>query len=486
MRKLGVFIWPALMVAAGATNAAGQQGWFPPTCELNTGHFLLNSAAIYIRTASASRFQDQRERHLRDARRVLHDAIERGQGDNPATWYFLGRYYLLIDDLVGADSAFEKAERLKPDCGADIRDHRRRTWQPILNRGVRSLQANDNRIALEAFREAHIIYRQEPPGFQYMALIFARSGQEDSAIVYYKRAVELAEGSDQYRDMHRTAALNLARLYHGNQERDSATVWYKKFREIDPEYVDGMVGLAEVYTRAAEDHESNGEAEAAKEARQSALALYDTVLARSENVDAVDLFSTGVSLFQEERYESAALAFELGLEKNPYYRDGLFNLANTYLSIGREMPEDATEEEETEIERGAGEKLLPIALRLLEVDPYNLGSRRLLAAAYQLLHQPDSVLQVLEGIEAMPFEISVLVFEKTRAGYLVGGSITNLKQEGQMLPEILFELLDTEGNVLHTESLGGTTLEADGYTEFSFASQVEGIEVWRYTVAESS
>ena len=118
MKKLGVLACTAVLISAGTTAAFGQR--VIPECDLDTGHYLLRSAVTYLRAAARSRFPDERERHLRDVRRVLFDALDRGQDDNPATWYYLGLYYTETEDQAGADSAFDRTERMRPDCRDDI------------------------------------------------------------------------------------------------------------------------------------------------------------------------------------------------------------------------------------------------------------------------------------------------------------------------------------------------------------------------------
>ena len=124
MKKLAVLACTAFLISAGTTAAFGQR--IIQECELNTGHFLLRGAVTYLRAASSTRFPDERERHLRDARRVLFDALDRSQDDNPAIWYFLGLYYAETADLIGADSAFDRAETMRADCRDDIQFHRER------------------------------------------------------------------------------------------------------------------------------------------------------------------------------------------------------------------------------------------------------------------------------------------------------------------------------------------------------------------------
>mgnify|MGYP003525011092 CR=1 FL=1 len=52
---------------------------------------------------------------LKNGVRVITEAITTaGQGKNPSAWYYLGRIYLQQGDVVGADSAFNRAVAITP------------------------------------------------------------------------------------------------------------------------------------------------------------------------------------------------------------------------------------------------------------------------------------------------------------------------------------------------------------------------------------
>ena len=112
---------PACVLAAALGGAGApavtqaQQIWLPAACDIKPGHQLVNSGMQSLKSAFSTKFADQRTKDLKDANRVLTQAVtSAGQEKNPAAWYYFGRYYLMLDDLVGADSAFTKALALAP------------------------------------------------------------------------------------------------------------------------------------------------------------------------------------------------------------------------------------------------------------------------------------------------------------------------------------------------------------------------------------
>src|SRR5256886_14597996 len=92
-----------------------------------------------LKSAFTTKFADQRAKDLKDAERVLTQAVTTGkQEKNPAAWDYLGRYYMMAEDLGAADSALSKALALAPACKDDIALDRRPAWVAVLHAGGRA------------------------------------------------------------------------------------------------------------------------------------------------------------------------------------------------------------------------------------------------------------------------------------------------------------------------------------------------------------
>jgi hypothetical protein len=77
----------ALLLGIVSVGAA-QERWVTPKCDIKPGHFMVNSGLLYLRSATNTNFQAQREKDLRDAQRTLTQAItQNGQEKNGAAWY---------------------------------------------------------------------------------------------------------------------------------------------------------------------------------------------------------------------------------------------------------------------------------------------------------------------------------------------------------------------------------------------------------------
>lgn len=433
-----------------------------PDCKLNTRHFLVDQSNMYIKAASGEDDREKREQLLHSARRNLGDAIKQGQANNPAVWYLLGRTYVMLRDAAGADSAFTRAEELLPACAEDISEHRQVMWAPLINGAVDAMRVGDFDSAKVMLRKANAIYRGDNLGFYYMARLYGSEGELDSATHYFKQVVELGAADETGKENYDEAITYLAQLYRSLQEWDSAAVWYGKYREMYPSDANALIGLATA-------HRESGDT-------TTALALYDTVLVLAAEMDPLDLFATGEALFVAEQYNRALRAFELGLERNPYYRPGLYNLAQAWFAI--------TDVGDTQAERDSAARALETTVRrLIEVDPQNLEAKRLLTASFQLQDKKDSTLAVLQRMEDMTFEVRVDQSESTEGSFSLFGRIINLMTENALVPSITFEFLDAEGGVVATESVETTTVAASGEENFALTPVGEGIVAYRYQVS---
>jgi tetratricopeptide (TPR) repeat protein len=478
-----------------APQAGAQQAtrWAVPKCDLKPGHFLVNSGLLYLKSATETKFEDQKQKDLRDANRVLLQALTTGNQDkNPAAWYYLARYYVMTQDLVGADSAFRRAEALKPDCAEDITIWRRFVWVPALNAGIGAWQANNPDSAIKAFRQANAILQSEPQGFKYLASLLYSAGQLDSAAFYFRRTAEIAAKDPKYLQDRKDALFNLARIQHSQRHWAEAEAAYREYVTIAPNDPDALAGLGSVLLAAGQ--------------RDSAFALYRRIIARGDSSGSLPLFRAGVEIYTaapespdtaaagkscrgtraapariracrdsltavvrqydataRSVYQLAAQAFETGLKVNPYYRDGLYNLANTYLQLNDSVA------------------ILPVTQRLVSVDPMNRQSLRLLAFAHQRFGHIDSTLHYLRMADStLTTDVAVSDFELQEQSAAVKGIVTNLRATPSKPFKLVFEFLNTKGDVVATQSTDIPAIPGQGSQSFDLKVTGAGIQAWRY------
>jgi tetratricopeptide (TPR) repeat protein len=443
--------------------------YMPPNCELDTQHFLVRNAELYVKAATEARSEDQQIRSVADAKRVLMDALDGGEEANPAVWYFLGRVYALEYDLPGVDSAYTKAEALFPECSEDIDNQRRFIWVPLYNEGAEALSAGDLAVAREAFTKADQVSNNEPFIPYYLASVLVQEGNNAAALPLFKKTLAMGQTEGEYEESYVTSLFNSARLHHMLRQWDSAVVWYGEYRKVNPEDREAITGMLQVL-------EAGGRGE-------EALAFTDTLLAYASVLTDVDLFSAGVALFQADRFDDAVGAFTAGLDKNSHYRDGIYNLAQSYFALANpgneeDGPEPTPEEQERRNE--AARHMLEVSQHLVDVDPSSENALRLLAAAHQLNGDTTSTLDLLDRIEALRFDVRIDSFDRTESGAQVRGTISNLKEEETTVAEVRFEFLDAAGQVVTMETVSGTTLTSKASSPFQFNPVGEGIVAWRY------
>lgn len=485
----------ALLLGVASVAAAQQDRWIVPKCDIKPGHFMVNSGLLYLKNATTTQFQAQREKDLRDAQRVLLQAIsQNGQDKNGAAWYYLGRYYGLSEQMVGADTAFTRAQALLPACKDDILGWRKILWTPVFNQGVQAFNAAKNDSAMHYFQLAAAIY-PEPVGLAAVASMFANSGQVDSALKYYGRAAEAAAADTQYTKERREALYNQAAILYQNQRWNEAAAAFRSYLSTYPGDVQAMAALASALTQ--NNH------------MDSALGIYRQILERADSAEPAALFSAGAAMFNSAppqpdtaasaaecrraartpadrtrcsqaaraaraqhdsmtkgTYRMAARAFEAGLARAPLARDGLYNVVSTYYLLGDTA------------------KIIPAARRLVALDPMNRSALRLVAAAYQMRGSVDSTVYYVSQAESvLAVDVTVQSFRPSEMGATLQASVTNFHDKPSPAVKLTVEFFNAKGEVVNTQPGEIPTLPPGGMHDLRVQATGAGITAWRYKKA---
>ena len=497
VRQAVVVVWIGTVLAAAP--AAAQ--WAPPRCELKPGHYLVNSGLLYVRNASNTRYEEQKQKDLRDAERVLTQAVTTGgQAENGAAWYYIARSYVLMNDLAGADSAFRRAEQLAPQCAEDIQTWRRFLWTPIYNQGVQAFQAGSLDSALFHFKRANQILR-EPSGLSAIAALHANAGEIDSAAHYYGEVIGVTGADSMERRLRREAMFNRGALFNQAGRWAESGAAFREYLVDNPGDVQALAGLAAAYAQT-------GHAD-------SALAAYQALLAHAAEADPRHLFAAGVAMFNaapdepdsgaiwdrcrdaarpagrttpaqtrqvaatcnaaahdsmtawrtasRQFFRGAAGAFEAGLARSPGNRDALFNLVNTYYRL-----QDTV-------------KMLGVAQQLYGADPMNRNTVRLFAAAWQLQGKTDSTLHYLEIAETqLPAEVTITTFTVAQQSVEVTGLVTSLREQPIAAMTLAFEFLDAKGVVVVAQTVAVPALDPGASHALNIKAAGADITAWRY------
>ncbi len=128
---------------------------------------------------------------------------QNGQDKNPAAWYYLGRIYLQMGDLYGADSSLTKAAQLAPNCAEEINNYRKNAWVALIKAGSKFEDEKNVDSALALYREAGTIYQGSPVTYYQIAAIMNDKGNPDSAAAYFGKAAAApaeSQGHDRGQD----------------------------------------------------------------------------------------------------------------------------------------------------------------------------------------------------------------------------------------------------------------------------------------------
>jgi tetratricopeptide (TPR) repeat protein len=176
-----------------------------------------------------------------------------------------------------------------------------------------------------------------------------------------------------------------------------------------------------------------------------------------------------VGHYQAKRFADAAGDFLKALEREPYHRVALINLAYTY----NELKD--------------GPRLLATAERLLSREPFHETARRLEVQAYVLQENRTKGLEAVRRLDGLPVTVDSVQFQSTPekatvTGVVRGRAATN-PDKTPVKPAaitLVFELLDAQGGVVATSEVAIPPLAPDARHPLAIEAAGAGIVDWRY------
>jgi tetratricopeptide (TPR) repeat protein len=373
---------------AGAGNTLGAQA--PKACEVNESRpTALGRASLAVMTASGAQTPDAAKKQLVTAMRQLNGVP--ATTDNPAGKGFVyGKALVLwasqpgielvskrgaigftdnpdgmIDIAATLDSAFKVVESTMPECIVETAKWRgQKPWVDMVNKAIERLNADDADSAAYAAQRAITLNPFAPYGFVVLANVRQRQQRTTEAFALYRTSVELAAKDTVYDDIRRQSLVYLGTLAVDSAEAATDAT-------IRKPYVDQARSAFEAILA------DKGAGESAANARQGlcrvAIASGDTASLRGTYKEPLespatfgysDLMNAGVCMARAEMVREAVALFNGAYEKNPYHRDVLSNLSIVLL---RENQHD---------------RALPLASRLVTVEPNNPENLQLLVLSY--------------------------------------------------------------------------------------------------------
>src|ERR1041384_5623206 len=160
--------------------------------------------------------------------------------------------------------------------------------------------------ALAVFREASKLFRGLPHVYSNMGVVFANTNREDSAAVYFQKALTIAEKDTSLTEDRNVAALNLANMYQRTNRHPEAIAMLHKYLAWKPDDIDAKKALAISFRNA-------GMADSAAAVVQAMVACFSK--SNLDSLDLQDLLAVGVAAFNASKYPEAADAFGRAVDR---------------------------------------------------------------------------------------------------------------------------------------------------------------------------
>lgn len=479
-------------VLAGTAAEAGAQG----SCAINMGGSpeLNGARQYYINAAKQGGSADEKPKHLMNGVRVL--TTERALRDKNQ----LGRTWLLskilyqwtqqpkqpmqttrgqlgfsdnasqpVDLLAVMDSTLRAVEAANPACRDSTNMYRKSLFSASYAKGVEALNADQLDSATALVRRALIIDPQNVNAYNALAIIAQKKDDQAGIIENYTKVIELGGTDTAAAKMVDVAVQNIAVLKVQQADNLQGEAKTRTLREAEtlfrtylgkkPGDPNAQQGLARVLTAL-------GDTAAIQK-------IYVDMLSNRGNYTDIQFFEAGSGAVRAGQKKLGVQLMEAGLEKNPYFRDGLYNLAAVHFDDDN------------------AEKLAPIAKRLVEVDPQNPDNWRLYAGQFQIQNAAaqkakkpapkgvqDSLIAYIKKFSDMKVQVAITQFTHAGAKHTLTGSVIN-QSDKPVNTTLEVEFLDKDGQVVARKS---APIKADpnASADFTIEATQTGVVAYRY------
>lgn len=373
-----------------------------------------------------------------------------------------------IDIVLAADSAFDVVEKAMPQCESETEQYRRVPYVALVNQAVQLYNAKQLDSAVALAERALIIYPKSPVAYNVIANY--RQGKEDipGAIDAFRKMLAAIGTDTAYADEKKQVMLNIGQLLAASAdaaEGAKKTELAKQAAEAYQAYLKDYPGDAGAQSGLARAQLLAGDS-------ASANKIYSDMLAAPDKYSDMQLLEAGVNAARADRSKEAAKLFEAGLKKNPYYRDGLFNLAVTYLTT-------------SELD-----KMPPVMERLITVDPNNPENYRVFVNYYQEKAKAekntaakkvlsDSVLKYYKLFSEPAAKVTFNLFSHDGAKHTLAGNIENLSPAAKTYT-LKVDFLDNSGNSVATQEATVGAVDPKASKPFRMTVEKEGVVAFKY------
>lgn len=393
-----------------------------------------------------------------------------------------------IDLLAAADTAFDAVEAAMPQCVDETEAYRRRAAAPLLDKAVNAYNARSLDSALMLAERSLVVYdnyRYSHIAYNVVGNVKQTNNDVPGAIEAFRKMVVVMAGDTSQVNERKSVTMSLVAMMASHAETLEG--------EAKTTMLNNASSLLEAHLK-----EFPGEARAEAELARLKLMTGDSSLANAlfakmtsdpSTYSYQDLFEGGVSAFRAGRKEDAIKLFNAGLQKNPYYRDGLFNLA-------------------TILDQAQEHDRMPVVLEKLQVvDPENPEVYQLWALYYRKKAEQardaakgkpqtapevktfqavnDSLLKFFNRYNEATVRVSFTLFAHDGDKHTLGGMVENKGKETKSYT-LKFDFLDAEGKTVVSKEAVVEGVEAGRTKSFRLEVEGPGVIAFKYAPLPAS
>ena len=377
-----------------------------------------------------------------------------------------------IDLLAAADSAFTAVERSNPECAAEIAQFRQsEAWRGLLQEAIAAHGRGQLDSAAKLAQRSMVIDRNTPYPHQLLADIAQQRKDTSAALTHWRQVIRVAGADTLYDEPRQMAHLNIGDLLAGRAQAATGADSVTLAREAAQSYREYLkVASPETDASAARFRLAGMLSMAGDTA--GIPSVYAPLIAEPGRFNDMHLVQAGVIAVRAGRNADAAKLFAAALERNPYDRDALTNLAASHYGEGEFA------------------KMPALVDRLVALDPNNPDALTLYVYAYSGLSKAeknqarrkalnDSVVAYSERADKMPAVLHVTQFARGSTRASLNGTIEN-RTDAPKSYRVSFEFLDKTGAVVATQEAVVEAVAPKASKPFTVMVPHGGIVAFRY------
>jgi tetratricopeptide (TPR) repeat protein len=530
VRALGLTI-----ALAGVARAQGAQ----KACEVNESRpTQVGRATLAVQVATSSPTPEQAAKQLTSAVKALTDNGEKMENQTGRN-FVLGKALVLwsmqpnidllakrgqlgyttdpqgtIDLAAAIDSAFKVVETSNPECIAETSRWRgQKAWINMVNKAIEKLNTEDADSAEAIARRAILLNPYAPYGYVVLANVMQKRNRSTEAFDLYRKSIEMASRDTAYDDIRRQSLVYLGNLAVDSAELAPDAAAKKPYVETARSAFDQLMKDKSAGDFAGSVRAGMCRLAIATGDTASLRTTYKDPLATPATFTYAELMNAGVCMARAEMLPEATTLFQSAYDKNQYHRDALSNLAIMLLRADQ------------------FDRSLPLAQRLVQVEPNNPENLQLLVLSYAGIAKrsrdarvgtarptatktgsktapkpapkptapklsvavqdslfkveqayTDSAVKANERKDKLVYKVQLSDFSTGDEKSTVSGTVTNQGTEAKPVT-VRVEFLDRDGKVVTSKDTTVGPVAAGGSARFTVTvNPGKGISAFRYTI----